>query len=114
LEIGIFLVVSGRFVCSCRHVIDVCDAPVDIRASNVYLDDCCIWEVRFCKNSKSSEYPEYPEYVVEVFMKSFSGYSLRELSTVYNRLFTTDLCKRIELMSIYSLFLFGLRYKWNM
>ena len=97
MEIEIFLVVSGRFVCSCRHVIDVCDALVDIRASNVYLDDCCIWEVRFRKNRKLSEYPEYPEYIVEVFMKSFSGYSLRELSIIYNRLFTTDICKRIEL-----------------
>ena len=39
--------------------------------------------------------------------------SLRELSTIYNHLFTTDVCKRIEMMSIYILLLFGLRYRWN-
>ena len=69
--------------------------------------------MRFCKNRKSSEYPEYPEYVVEVFMKPLSKCSLRELSTIYNHLFTTDVCKRIEMMSIYILLLFGLRYRWN-
>ena len=39
--------------------------------------------------------------------------SLRELSTIYNHLFTTDVCKRIEMMSIYILLLFGLRDRGN-